>query len=188
MKRKDEDKREYHWFDIIDWLKEKQDKGTLKGFNKYLWDNWFNPELNLPKHLRLDTAEKCTEKAKTELLVLFNQRAATIAIRQDTTPKEIVLNYFRKLDYYTESKKDRPADDRELMNVREQLQELFAGIPVETLTIVGRPYFFERGWWGGWRVHSAEEMEQEIVNGSTHLTYDHIHFLEKAGFKRCWEL
>ena len=186
--KKSRDYSDYRWFEISDKLIAMDRNNDLRGINKWLWNHFINPDLAYPKNLRVPQMEKMRKVAETDKAAEFNKRALAIATRLGITSQEVILRYFRTLDYYTRTKDDRPADDQEMVRLREQLKELFGGMSMETLDVVGRPYFFERGWWGGWKVNTYEEMEEEIAKGSTHLTYDRTSFLYNAGFEHCWDM
>jgi len=158
-------------------------------FERWLYDNFFDPECTLPRHRRSSYIEK---QAANQRIVL-SQRIKIIASQMGLSEEEAILHYFRKLGEYVDIMHTPDINKGELSSRKNELNELFSRMLKGAILEFGLPYWIERDWIGGCRVKSVEEFHEQVnrrKNTPNHnfgegpyRTFKCDNFLTKAGFK-----
>lgn len=138
--------------------------GKANKLENWIYDYFFTMDSSLPPELRYKNRAKALAHATNELVGKYHINAENIAHRLNKTHDDITIQYFSKLNDYVESiyGKHRAGCSQSqikeyinsLSSVKNELMELFKETTIETLEIVGRPYYKTRGWnnpyTGGW--------------------------------------
>lgn len=175
---------------LCDRIENMVERGKGGRFLNWIYDTFFGAECNMPSHKRSSYIKRQVDNQKLALA----ESVRNLAIKYDTTAENIVISYFRMLGEYVELKRmGSTADQGYILNLKRQLDELFAGMLIAPLLELGIPYWIERDWIACTRVKSEAQYHYEIErrkNTPNHnfgeapkIGYNCTSFLREAGFK-----